>query len=646
MLDNFFHAQRQRMIDVYPRYSELLERRGRAAPAPAERHLVAARFSVDDLRDLQVWQKLAWMDPAYLTADRRVRELVAQGRHFTEEDKGALRVIELELLNRIIPEYRAAAARGQIEISTSPFYHPILPLLCDTDVYKRTHPHSTMPRQRFRHPEDAREQLERAAACHERLFDRRPVGLWPSEGSVSDAMVPLAVAAGFKWMATDELILARTLDLTLTRDQFGQLEQPERLYAAYRVRAGGAEIACAFRDHALSDAIGFTYSGWDSEAAGADFVQRLADAGRRYSERTGGGDALISVILDGENAWEHFEGGGRPFLRALYRRLSEHRELRTVTMAEACERPSRDLAGIFPGSWIDANFYIWIGHRDDQLAWGQLADARDALNSPGQATPAAVEQAREEILVAEGSDWCWWYGDDHSSGHDLEFDDLFRRHLRNAYRLLDKPVPDELFASNISTGAAAAEILPPLALLSPVVDGRETSYFEWLGAGLYEVHKTSGAMHQVDGPPSIVSELRFGFGAADLFVRLDGPRPFAEYLAEGYEVTISFLQPAGVRLTISQPNSVVQAGWSALEPGTQTWSDRDVQGVRVAAGDVLELAISRLALGVMPGVQVQFFAAIARREAGGLVSVARYPEHRPVSVSVPDASFVSENWRA
>ncbi|HKF66035.1 MAG TPA: hypothetical protein VKB36_05895, partial [Vicinamibacterales bacterium] len=249
ILDNFFHAQRQRMIEIYPRYSELLERRGRAAPAPAERHLVATRFSVEDLRDLQVWHKLAWLDPFYLTGDRRIQDLITKGRNFSEDDKATLRTVELELLNRVIPEYREAAARGQIEISTSPFYHPILPLLCDTDIYRRTHPNSPMPRQRFQHPEDAAEQLERAAACHARLFGQRPVGLWPSEGSVSDAMVPLVAGAGFKWMATDEQILGRSIDLSFTRNQYGYIEQPDRLYAAYRVRAGGAEVACAFRDH-------------------------------------------------------------------------------------------------------------------------------------------------------------------------------------------------------------------------------------------------------------------------------------------------------------------------------------------------------------------------------------------------------------
>ena len=176
ILDNFFHAQRQRMIDIYPRYAELLARRGGSLPTEADKRAAARRFTVDDLRDLQVWHKLAWMDPFYLEGDARIRGLVQKGSRYTEDDKALLGRVELELLKRVIPEYREAAGRGQIEISTSPFYHPIMPLLCDTDVYLRTHPDSPMPRQRFVHPEDALEQLERAAACHERLFGRRPDG--------------------------------------------------------------------------------------------------------------------------------------------------------------------------------------------------------------------------------------------------------------------------------------------------------------------------------------------------------------------------------------------------------------------------------------------------------------------------------------
>src|SRR5207247_3016160 len=233
----------------------------------ADARALARRFTADDLRDLQVWQKLAWIDPDYLERDDRVRRLVAKGRDFSEEDKTVLRAIELEILNKIIPTYRELADKGQIELSTSPFYHPILPLLCDTDVYLRTHPDSRMPRQRFAHPEDAAEQLARAVASHERMFGRRPAGVWPSEGSVSDQIVPLVARAGFEWMATDEQVLGQTLGIAFTRDAAGHLQQPDRLYAPYIVATGGERGACAFRDHVLSDRSGFVSAGWSAAAA-------------------------------------------------------------------------------------------------------------------------------------------------------------------------------------------------------------------------------------------------------------------------------------------------------------------------------------------------------------------------------------------
>ncbi len=644
IIQTFFHAQRQRMIDIYPRYAELLAARGAETPDPSAARTIARRFSTDDLRDLQVWHKLAWVDPEYHERDDRVRALVAKGAQFSEEDKLTLRHVELEILNRVIPEYREAAARGQIEIAASPFYHPILPLLCDTDVYLRTHPDARRPRQRFVHHEDAADQLQRAVACHERLFGHRPVGLWPSEGSVSDAMVPLASAAGFRWMATDEQILARTLDLGFTRDAQGQVEQAETLYAAYTVRAGGAQIACGFRDHALSDLIGFTYSGWNAEAAAADFVRRVAEAGHRYQERTGGGEATVFVILDGENAWEHFEGGGRPFLRALYGRLGSHPELRTVTMREACEQPRGELSGIFPGSWIDANFYIWIGHADDQRAWSQLADARQALDAAApHVDPAALAAAREELLVAEGSDWFWWYGDDHSSAHDAEFDDLFRRHVRNVYQLLRQPAPDELFVTNITTATAPAAQTPPTALLSPTLDGEETSYFEWLGAGRAEIRETAGAMHQTGRPRPLMTGVRFGFGRDHLYIRVDAARPMLDLLADGYECSIKFLRPDAVRYSVSQRvGRPAGAFWDrrAEEPH---WVERGPGGAALAAGAVLEIALPLADLGLETKAPVSFTVALFAPDG---LEVERHPTDRPVETEVPDDRFEARNWTA
>ena len=625
---NFFHAQRQRMIDIYPRYADLFARRG-------------SPYDVDDLRDLQVWQKLAWVDPLYLDADPRVRRLVELGRGFSEDDKARLRQVELEILNGIIPEYRASAARGQIEISASPFYHPILPLLCDTDIYLRTHPDARRPRQRFAHREDAAEQLTRAVEYHARVFGRPPGGLWPSEGSVSDDMVPLAVNAGFRWMATDELILAKTLGMTFSRDGDGHFEQPERLYAPYIVRVGGASIVCAFRDHVLSDLIGFTYAGWSAEAAAGDFTGRLAEAGRRFHARAGGEEATIFVILDGENAWEHFEGGGRLFLRALYRRLTGHAELRTVTMAQACVKTTRELRSIFPGSWIDGNFYIWIGHPDDQKAWSQLADARAALDVAPASAPN-MAGAREEILIAEGSDWCWWYGDDHSSAHDVEFDDLFRRHLRNAYRLMDRPTPDELFVSNISAVPRTAQ-REPTALIDPTLDGEETSYFEWLGAGAFEVREAAGAMHQIDRPTSLLTAVRYGFSRECLFLRVDGRQPMADLLADGYEISFKFLAPAGLRFSVQQTAGQLTSGFWLRYPDVPYWRRRGPGAARAAAGRVLELAVPFSDLGVSPGAVVSFFLAVYDRAN---VERERHPAHRPLDVQLPDDLFAARHWSA
>jgi alpha-amylase/alpha-mannosidase (GH57 family) len=630
---NFFHAQRQRMIDVHPRYAELFA--GRAGP-----------YSVEDLRDLQVWHKLAWIDPFYLDTDARIRSLLERDRGFTEADKATLREVELEILNRVVPEYRELAARGQIEISASPFYHPILPLLCDTDVYLKTHPDARRLHQPFVHPEDAALQLSRAAEYVGNLFGPGPAGLWPSEGSVSEAMVPLAARAGFKWMATDELILARSLGLTFSRDAAGHLEQPERLYAPYLVRVGDASIACAFRDHVLSDLIGFTYSSWDADAAATDFTSRLAEAGRRFSRRAGGEEAFIAVILDGENAWEHFEGGGRPFLRALYSRLASHSELETVTMSEGCAGATRTLTELFPGSWIDGNFYIWIGHADDQKAWNQLAEARSALDqaeTDGKAPDLAG--AREEILIAEGSDWCWWYGDDHSSGHDAEFDELYRRHLRNAYTLMGQPTPDDLFATNISlpSGARGPGQSEPSALLRPTIDGEDTSYFEWLGAGLFDVLDVAGAMHQTSRAALRLASIRFGFDREFLYVRVDGRQPMAELLADGYEVALKFLEPAARRFSVRLSNGQVEGvHWERVgEP--PRWRPVGALHSKVACGSILEMAVPLGDLWREPAAAVSFFVAVY--DAGSL-ELERHPAHRPIDVRLADEAFEARHWRA
>lgn len=642
-VQHFFHATKARMIDPYPRYAELFARRD-SNGSRLDAATYAAQFSVDDLRDLQVLHKLVWIDPSYLEGEPRVRALAAKGRDFTEDDKLTLRAVELELLRKVVPEYAEAAGRGQVELSTSPFYHPILPLLCDTDVYLRTHPQSRMPRERFQHPDDAALQLSRAATFHEQMFGQKPAGLWPSEGSVSDEMVPLVANAGFRWMATDEGILARTLGRALTRDQEGHAEQPEVLYKPYRVGPPGRDVACGFRDHTLSDLIGFSYAAWPADLAADDFVRRLAEAGRRYAARTSGGEATVFVVLDGENAWEHYEGQGRPFLRALYHRLASQSEIRTVTMTEACSPAREPLPSVFPGSWINSDFYIWIGHADDHRAWGQLAEARRTFDAAVTGLPEpAVARAREELLIAEGSDWFWWYGDDHSSEHDLEFDELFRRHLRNVYRALDRPVPEELFVTNITTHPPAAAIERPTGFICPKIDGTVTSYFEWVGAGCADTTEVSGAMHQVAGEAGSIGLVEFGFDLQYLYVRIDGLRPMSDVLSGrgGLELTVNFLKPAGVRLVVEGGSGAAE-GRLCRRAGADGWETVPCPALLVAVDRVAELRVPFECLGARPHDAVAFLVALNQ----GGSEIEHYPAHRAIDLTVPDEDFAALNWTA
>ena len=627
ILSEFFHAPRGRMIDRYPRYAELLAQRDRAAG-----------YTDADFLDLQVWHKLAWVDPFYLDGDPRVRRLIRQGRNFTEQDKLVLRDVELEILRRVIPEYRAAAEGGQVELSTSPFYHPILPLLCDTDVYLHTHPAAAVPRPPFRRPDDAAEQLARARQCHVRLFGQEPKGLWPSEGSVSDAVVELAAGAGFRWMATDEAILGRSISREFRRDALGRLDNPEPLYRAYSVQVGAAEIGCLFRDHALSDLIGFVYAGWNPEAAASDFVDRLAASGRQFSAASGGEEATISIILDGENAWEHFEGGGRPFLRALYGKLSGHPELKTVKMSEAAARSPRQLQGIFPGSWIDGNFFIWIGHGDDLRAWRQLRDARQMFDRATSAvSPDERERAFQELLIAEGSDWFWWYGDDHSSDHDLEFDDLFRRHLRNVYRILRHPVPEELFSTNISTSPVPQSLISPVGLLKPALDGQVSSYFEWLPAGIVETDVPSGTMTGGERREPLLRQLYFGFDLERLYLRLDLGVSARQKLEEGIRCSVNFTTPADRRLVLERGGAILHQRTSS-----GSWMPLGTATPHASAAEILEASVSFADLGLRPNNPFAFSVSI--QQDG--VEVERHPAHRPVESAMPGPAFERVNWKA
>jgi alpha-amylase/alpha-mannosidase (GH57 family) len=528
IVDRAFQVNHERLMSRWPRFVELYEWSRAAGGAQA-----LVTFTARDWRDLQVLSQLAWMDEEWFTKDPVVSRLANRGKDFTEKDKTELKAKHLELIGMVLPECRNAAKRGQIEISTTPFYHPIMPLLCDSDIARVANPGTPLPRRAFRRPDDAREQLRRAKEYHEKIFGVKPVGLWPSEGSVSDQAMGIAAEEGFQWFGTDEGVLGRTLNVGFFRDASGIPANADRLYQPWRLQLASKGITGLFRDHHLSDLVGFVYSRMDSAAAAGDLHGRLRHLGEAVRTDK---PLTICLFLDGENAWEYYPGNGRRFLREFYKRISDDGDFRALTASEtiAAAGDLPTTPGIFPASWINANFDVWIGHPEDVTAWDFLWDAReayargvDAREKGRTSGPSAegLKAAQESLLAAEGSDWCWWYGPEHSTANDAEFDALYRKHLTGVYLALGQVAPEEL-AKPIKRLAEHAYQLPPSANLKVKVDGVDSSYFEWLGAGVYSPERRGGSMH---GRVFYLKELRYGFEEERFVVRVEC---FADALAE------------------------------------------------------------------------------------------------------------------
>ena len=530
ILQYFFQANDERLIARYPRYLELHQSATRA-----RRYL-----GPGDLRDLQVLSQLAWFDEEFLTHDAEVRALAAKGRGYSREDQDLMGRKQLEIVRAVAPVYKDFAATGQIEISTTPYYHPILPLICDSDIAGVSHPGVPLPT-RFSYPEDARYQLRLARRYMYENLGIDTVGLWPSEGSVSDAALALAHDAGFKWFATDNGVLSRTL-----AKPAGAYET----YSPYLWKQDGRELGCIFRDHELSDLIGFVYAKMDPADAARHFL-------RKIRENCAGRDSLVPIILDGENAWEYYHESGREFLRQLYRGIEESQDMRAVTVSEGLGLAQpRPLDRIFPGSWIGANFDVWIGAEEDNVAWEYLLRARQAYQKHGP-NPLAYE----ELLIAEGSDWCWWYGPEHDCANRPEFDQLFRDHLMNVYLALELPPPEELTRS-ILRGAVVEHHDPPTDWLTPTLDGEVTSYFEWMGAGRYRVDGRGGAMHSSQVR---LKELFFGVNAEHLYIRLD-----LEDGAEWSNIAMRVRTPAGEWPVEAVKRRVLEASIALAELGVKS----------------------------------------------------------------------------
>ncbi|MBW1925885.1 MAG: alpha-amylase [Deltaproteobacteria bacterium] len=626
ILTHFFSCQWPTMVEPNKRYLQLLELRGRDF-GPSFASQVRKKFSTQDYLDLQVWFNLAWIGFSSRNHPL-ISSLFQKGRLFSEEEKMDLLDFHLELMKGLIPRYSSKWIEGQIEISTSPFYHPILPLLIDTDLGRRPRPETRLPL-RFTYPEDARAQLDKGRRYCREILGKTPAGLWPSEGSVAPELIPLIEEAGFSWTATDEAILYNSLEKT----------EPHSLFQPYKVEISGSRTDMVFRHHKLSDLIGFVYQKNPAQYAINDFVSRLKEIciGLQKMDRS----PFVAIILDGENPWEYYRDGGESFLTGLYDAIITEPMLELVTIGQYLENnpPTSTLSGLYTGSWINHDFGIWIGGEEENRAWETLGRARNAIDDAkkrGNITEEALNMAMESVFAAEGSDWFWWYGDKFETDYAYGFDHLFRAHLKKVYKGLNMTVPDELL-SPIRTPSPVIPAVEPTCFIHPVIDGHLSYYWEWRGAGSLTLGGQGGAMHSGE---SSLAEIAYGFDLERLYLRIDPRDKGFDAWDPGLVLRIIVSSKATITIELipSRSASALNKRFRLLKNGRAF--DTNETGVKCAVNEVAEVAIPFALLGSNPKDKLTFFVETEKNE----LVLDRWPREGYIVLHAPDEDFERRLW--
>jgi len=532
ILRDFFLAHWEHMIETNPRYFSLLLKRGKNI-VEEELESVAQTFTTNELRDLQIWANLAWVDPIFRS---EIADLYKKGKNFREEDKDRIISTEEKIISSICDEYKRAFQSEQIDITTSPLHHPILPLLINSNLAKVSQPNLAIPFE-FSHPEDAVQQIAEGIKIFEGCFGTKPKGMWPSEGGVCQELIPIFADFGIEWIATDEEILARSLKTSFRRDEHGVPNHPELLYKPWRCD----NLRILFRDHRLSDLIGFVYNSWDQKEAAKDLIARLI----RIRDSLPTFDKfIIPIILDGENAWESYANDGTEFLDNLYENFVKE-DIKTTTISEflAGYEAENTLSSLFPGSWIGAHFNIWIAHPEDHKAWNIVRNLREILVKKG----ITDKEIWNRFYLLEGSDWYWWFGGEHFSVVDEVFDDLFRLNAQWIYKKINEEPPPELFS--MIKKIEEKLTVQPNDKMTPEIDGKITSFYEWYHAGHADVKRMGGTMHRFAG---LFSTIYCGFDSRNLYIRFD----VENHDTESCEYKIKFYKPKELELILGKSEDV------------------------------------------------------------------------------------------
>jgi len=600
ILTRFFDANWDHIIAIHPRYQELLDLR--AGTDEDDIAKAVETFTEQDFRDLQIWFNLAWVDPDYL-AQEPFEALVAKGRDFSEEDKIVLFDGIKALIAKVIPTHKELQDQGIIEVTTTPYAHPILPLIFDNSLALVGNPKAIMPQESFSYPDDAVYHLQKSVEMYEDHFGRSVRGLWPGEGSVAEQIVPLVSNAGYQWMQTGEPVLVASLGMQgdrFARDGSDTVTDPDTLYRPYYVQGEtGEKVAVFFRDWVISDKVGFTYSGMSGEDAAQDMVNRLENI--RTSLEGVEGPHIVTIVVDGENAWENYDNDGKEFFHALYTKLATSETLKTITPSAYLELypEQRELPELFPGAWFSANYDTWIGEQEEAEGWDLLAKVRADLKQYEDgtltATPEALAEAQDFMYLAEGSDWFWWYGTDQDSGQDSYFDEGYRALLKSVYTSLGVEYPAFLDIPIIQPQALKAEVAIT-GQMTVTVDGNLNNE-EWKPAAKY--------FSEDEGD---IGTFAYGMDQANLYFAFDFTIPDNPYTAVQFylnavgdsEKSMSTLDNANL---ISPASRMIHMPFDRSPilmymAGETGWVESgEIEGKVVMNGNLVEISLPKSILG-------------------------------------------------
>ncbi|RYD83608.1 MAG: alpha-amlyase [Verrucomicrobiaceae bacterium] len=624
LLENFFKIHWDNMVKPFPRYWELLNKRGLTFYRDEVRRGLRY-FSTQEFLDLQTWFNLAWCG---FTAERiypELAELKRKGSRFTEEEKNRVLDIHLEIMRLVIQKYRDAEERGQAELTTTPFFHPILPLVYDTSFAERSLPGRQFPK-RFHYPEDAAAHLTLAVEQHAAMFGKPPRGLWPSEGSIAPELIPLMQQCGIEYFCSDEENLFNSLkrEPAFAGVNVDHLE----LFQGWKVTHDGAAVNAVFREKPLSDFIGFMAAKNDPVQGANHLLFNMKHIASLVSPDQG----LIPLILDGENAWETFADGGEGFLRALYGGIqSEPDTLHSCTIEDYFRNhpPRRQITTLHTGSWISSNFDIWIGEEEENRAWDLLGDTRQFLQQQIDSGKLSTEQrcaALREIYAAEGSDWFWWYGPDFSTENDDLFDQLFRQHLKNVFNICGQ-LPPAMLDWPITSARRVAPLFDlPERMITPVISGSRDSFYEWSGCGVYLPGSEQGAMYRSE---RFLRQVCFGHDTKNFYLRFD----LHKWSDLSLQIDFHGKSPATVRTGTITPASEQEFTIVTPDRAEQKRSS-------LAGGRNIELALPLKDLGLAPGDPVSFQVKVHLEG----IERERYPESVPIEFELLGDEHLLRNW--